>query len=397
MLIINDPKHPAKPFALFNMGFRPFFLLAGLYAIIAMSIWIAILTTGRPLPPATRMPIWWHAHEMLFGYAMAVVAGFLLTAIRNWTGQSTLQGARLIILSAVWIAARITLWLTSDLRWSMIFDLLFNGMLLTALSLPVWRTRQTQQIGLLSKILLLGVANLMFWLGVLGVMPAGIHWGLYSGMYLLVALVFNMARRVLPFFIERGVGYPVQLRNSKWVDQSSLVLFFAFWITDVFLGITWLASLLASALAGIHAWRLYGWHTHGIWRKPLLWVLFVGYAIATSGFALSAITPFMSLSPMLALHTFALGGIGIMTMGMMARVALGHTGRNIQQPPRGITPMFLLLVLTPVFRVLMPLYFPYQDALWLDAAAGLWIGGFSLFCIIYTPILIKARIDGQPG
>ena len=402
MLMIQDTTQPQPKLALFNLGFRPFFLLAGLFAPVAVLVWVAVYSGDLPVAGKSGQLAAWHGHEMLFGYGLAVVAGFLLTAVRNWTQIPTLRGVWLALLAACWLGARLAVWLATDLRWPMMFDLLFDIGLIFAVSWPVVRVRQWKQIAILAKLVLLAVANLVFWLGMTeqwshDMQTTAVQWGIESGLYLLLALMFDMARRILPFFIERGVGYPVQLVNRDWIDRSSLVLFATFWLADVFVRMDWLASLLAAMLFVIHAIRLAGWYTRGIWRKPLLWVLYAGYAIATTGFLLKAVTPWFGLSSMLALHAFALGGVGMMTMGMMTRVTLGHTGRNIQQPPKGTTVIYAMLALAFVGRVLLVMLDSQHALFWIRLSGYAWALAFVLFVVLYAPALLKPRADGQPG
>jgi uncharacterized protein involved in response to NO len=398
MLNIQNSAPHTNPVALFNLGFRPFFLLASIYAMIPILVWGGIYAYGWTAPHLPFSPVYWHAHEMIFGYGMAVVAGFLLTAVRNWTNIPTAHGWPLAGLAALWLAARVIGWIVPDHVLPMLLlDVGFNLALVIAVALPVIRAKQKQQIGILSKLALLLLANLSFYLGAMGVLEHGIAWGLYSGVYMLVALMFVMARRVLPFFIERGVGYPVKLKNSDWIDRGGLYVFLLFWIADVFWRNTSATVILASLLFIIHTVRLTGWHTRGIWKQPMLWVLYVGYGCATVGFLLTALTPLLSLSPFLALHAFAVGGIGIMTVGMMARVSLGHTGRNIQQPPRMVTHVFLLLAVTFIARVLLPLVAPSHYLLEIGVALATWVLAFTLFVWMYAPILVKPRVDGLPG
>ncbi|TNG03054.1 MAG: NnrS family protein, partial [Gammaproteobacteria bacterium] len=216
--------------------------------------------------------------------------------------------------------------------------------------------------------------------------------GLYSGIYLIIALIFVMGRRVMPFFIEKGVDYPVQLKNRQWLDVSSLVLFLAFWIADLVRPDTLPVALLALALLVLHAIRLVGWYTPGIWKKPLLWVLYVGYGWLVTGFALKAAVVFIGISPFLPLHAFAYGGIGMITLGMMARVTLGHTGRNVFDPPPVLLFwMFALLLCGAVIRVLLPLLDPAHYMAWIGLSQGLWIIAFTLFLTIFLPMLIRPR------
>lgn len=397
-MLIHTYTQPSPKFALFNLGFRPFFLLASIYALVSIFIWGGVAVYGWPSPHLPLSAQHWHAHEMIFGYSLAVVAGFLLTAVRNWTQVNTLQGYPLAGLAAMWLTARSIGWmLPEQLMPMLIADLVFDLWLIVAISLPIWKVRQYKQMGIVSKLVLMLLANLCFYLGTLGVLEQGIAWGLYSGMYILIALIFTLARRVMPFFIERGVGYPVTLKNWRWLDRSSLVLLILFWITDVFWQNVPVTVLLAALLFALHVVRLIGWHTAGIWKKPLLWVLYIGYSGATLGFLLKALAPFANFSASLPLHAFALGGVGLITAGMMARVSLGHTGRNIQQHSPLLAPIFGMLIAALLARVVLPLIAPTLYLLWLGAAQAFWMLAFALFVWVYAPILAKARLNGSPG
>ena len=397
-MLIQPPSRPIPSFALFNLGFRPFFLLAGVFSLISIFIWGGVYVYGWPAPRLPFSPMHWHAHEMIFGYGMAVAAGFLLTAVRNWTHLDTLKGYPLAGLAALWLAARMAGWVIPGPVLPMaLLDLVFDLWFFVAILHPILRAKQHQQIGIASKIVLLMLANLCFYLGVSGVIEQGIVWGLYSGLYVLLALVFTMVRRVMPMFIERGVGYPVTLKNRAWIDRSGIYVFVLFVIADVFWRNVPATALLAALLFTIHTLRLVGWYTTGIWKKPLLWVLYAGYGGATFGFLLKALAPFSSLPASLALHAFALGGIGMITAGMMARIALGHTGRDIQQHSRLLAPAFMSLFAAYVARVLLPMIAPMHYLLWLAMAQAAWLIAFALFVWVYTPILIKPRADGKPG
>jgi uncharacterized protein involved in response to NO len=394
----NDPAKPALSFALFNLGFRPFFLLAGVFALVSILIWGGVYVYGWPAPRLPFSPMYWHSHEMIFGYGMAVVAGFMLTAVRNWTQINTLKGFQLAGLATLWLAARLAGWsIPGQVLPMMVLDLLFDLWLVVVIFRPLLRAKQHNQLGIASKVVLLMLANLCFYLGVSGVLEHGVMWGLYSGLYVLLALIYSMARRVLPMFIERGVGYPVKLRNWVWIDRSGIYAFLLFLIADVFWQNVPVTAALAGFLFVIHSIRLVGWHTRGIWNKPLLWVIYVGYGGATFGFLLKALAPFTFLPPSLALHAFALGGIGIITAGMMARISLGHTGRNIQKYSRLLAPAFISLCAAYVARVLLPIIAPEHYLLWLGIAQAAWIIAFALLTWVYAPILVKRRIDGLPG
>ncbi|MDM8547917.1 NnrS family protein [Candidatus Venteria ishoeyi] len=400
-LQINPPPSKKQTFALWELGFRPFFLGGAVFAVFSMLFWIGLYRGDWDLPLHSINPLFWHGHAMLFGYAGAIIAGFLLTAVKNWTGAQTSNHRPLMLLFLLWLAARIMPFIPiSDtalaIQVMMVLDLLFMGGLIVALSIPIIRVKQWKQSGILSKLLLLWLANLLFYLGALGIVSQGIQWGLYSGLYLILSMVFLMARRVLPFFIERGVDEKVSLSNWKWIDNSSLVVLLLLWIIDVFYPIPWLISILAGALFIMHSIRLYGWHTPGIWQKPMIWVLYLAYSFLVVGFALKALSMFYA-TQLLALHAFAVGGIGLLTVGMMARVALGHTARNIFEPPVLVRWIFALVLLSGIIRVLPPLLLPDLYNYWILISQILWIAGFSLFTWLYFPILIQPRLDGRPG
>ncbi len=395
---------PTSPYALSHLGFRPFFLLAGGMGLFGMALWTALYHQQLGgLPPAYPAQLW-HAHEMVYGYALAVTAGFLLTAIKNWTGQQTLHQTPLLALAVLWLAARILPWLPGVPLWlAALADLLFLVWLQVAITQPIWRAKQWGQLAIIGKVALFIPANLLFYLGLLYNNPAWAALGLYAGFYLILALIFNMGRRVIPFFIERGVGCPFTATNRLWLDRLSLALFLLFAILDTLAlayGLAWArisAAWLALALAILHSLRLAGWHHPHIWQKPLLWVLFLAYGWIIAGFGVKAMELLVAVPPFLALHAFAVGGIGLMTVGMMARVTLGHTGRNVFAPSSAVVPLFILLFLSALVRVPLAWLSPAWYGLWILLAQWLWITAFALFLWQYTAMLMKPRVDGHYG
>jgi len=335
----------------------------------------------------------WHAHEMIYGYGLAVVSGFLLTSIRNWTGIQTLNGIWLLGLTLLWVSARL-LFLV-DVQWATLIDLSYNLLLLVATAIPLYRARQWKQMSVWSKLMLLLIGNALFYSGALGWWADGIRVGLYSGLYLLVSLILLMGRRVIPFFIEKRAG--VTLTNRKWVDISSLVLVLVFLAVEVFWPSPITAGISALLLFFLHALRMQGWYVPAIWREPMLWILYLGYGWLVLAFLLRGSMLFVELNPMLPVHAFAAGGIGMITIGMMARVSLGHTGRNVYDYPFAVRVAFILVGLAGVFRVLVPLVLPATTTYMVLAAQTLWVFGFSAFVFVYLPMLVKPRVDGRYG
>lgn len=385
--------------ALLNLGFRPFFAGAAIFSVVSILAWMVMTLAGWQ-PGNMALPVTtWHAHEMVYGYGFAVIAGFLLTAVGNWTGVQTVSGIPLLLLFLLWLSGRLLIVSGNDsaLQAAALTDGLFGICLVIAVTLPIVKVKQWRQLGIVSKLLLIIASNMVFYAGALNSLDDGVRIGLYSGLYLILALIFVMGRRVIPFFIEKGAGEPVQVRNRNWVDITSLLLFVLFWLADSLQPDTLLVALLAAALLVLHTVRLVDWYTPTIWRKPLLWVLYVGYAWLGAGFLLKAAVPVLGISPLPALHAFAYGGVGMITVGMMARVTLGHTGRNVFDPPPVLFWIFTALLAGATFRVLLPLLDPGHYLVWIGISQVLWVTAFAIFLVVYLPMLSRPRVDGQPG
>lgn len=401
-MIINLEKPYTGKYALDHLGFRPFFLAAGLFAILGMVLWLGIYHFKWLLLPSNYPATVWHGHEMIFGYAVAVAAGFLLTAVKNWTNRPTISQQPLLILALLWFLARV-LPFTGLLSVAAVVDTAFLLWLTYEMAHPIIKAQQWKQMALVGKVALLIPANIAFYLGLLGYWTEGVQVGLYAAFYTILALIFTMGRRVIPFFIERGVGCPFEAKNDVWVDRFSLILFLGFAVADVIAmafghaTAHFIAGLLALAQVPLHAFRMVGWYHPNLWEKTLLWVLYLAYGWLVLGFFLKFLAVAVSISPWIALHAFAIGGIGMMTIGMMARVALGHTGRNVAEPPTSLILVFLVLFSTAFIRVWNVWLVPEFYGEWILTAQLLWITAFTVFMWHYAPILIKPRIDGRYG
>lgn len=388
-----------KKFALFELGFRTFFLLASVFSIILTGLWMANFTFAWTLPISTVTPIAWHGHEMVFGYATAIIAGFLLTAVRNWTGVPTIKGLPLAVLALLWLLAR-TLPLSNSallFEWAMVAEILFFIGLIAAVAHPIIKVKQWRQLMIMVLLTMIFAADILYFLGVFHIVDQGVSWGLFSGVYLIMAVIFILTRRVMPFFIERGVGYQVELKNRPWVDSTSLGFLAALWLSDVFFKQPLLVTVFSVILAVLHSIRLSGWYTHGIWKKPLLWVLFLGYKMFIIGFILKAASGFNLYPASIPLHAFTYGGMGLMSLGMMSRISLGHTGRNINEPPKALTWIFLALFLGAIIRVIVPIFVPQAYLHIIGTAQLLWMVAFVGFIYHYLMIFISPRVDGKPG
>ncbi len=386
-------------FALFRLGFRPFFLFAALFSVIAMSVWMAAIVFSVRVNSSEIPSLFWHAHEMVYGYALAVVAGFLLTAVRNWSGIQTIHGRALAALLLLWLLARLAMLMPypQAVFAGMILDGLFIVLLSIALTIPVIQARSWKNMGVISKVYFFLAGHLLYALGVIEGNSDKMRIGVYIGLYMILSLILVLARRVLPMFIERGVAYAVNLKNHLAVDIACFLLFLVFAVVDIFFAMPALTAWLAAALCVLHGIRLWGWHTLGLWRRPLVWVLYLAYGWIVAGFGLKFLSFITGIPSSLAIHAFSVGGIGMMTLGMMSRISLGHTGRDVMHPPSGVALMFFVLALGAVVRVVFPLLLAGHYALWLGLSQALWIAAFAIFLYLYGAMLLRPRIDGQWG
>ncbi|MDO4897020.1 MAG: NnrS family protein [Moraxella sp.] len=419
MNIQNTAPRPTSPHPILNLGFRIFFVGSAIFAVVSMILWLAVLQGFAPFN-GKLTPFYWHGHEMVFGYALAVIAGFLLTAVKTWTNQPMPYGWHLGAIFGVWAMARF-LWLglhavpsIAMLMAAFVLDVIFWGMTSFAIIGAVWAVRQKRQIGIVAKLVLLFIAHLAFYVGVLLDNLVAQQLALYSALYLVIGVVFTIARRVLPFFIAKGVsvdndgkpnGTNTEQKNSALLDKANLVGFFGFIVFDLFVKLPILAGIFALICVIANLARLHNWYHHGIWQKPLLWSLvlaffgmtmslglFVAYPIATQFNILTSVNLHS-----LGLHGLALFGIGMMTLAMMARVSLGHTGRNIHRPPATVCAMFIIMLLCATFRVVLPIFFNDDYMTLMLLSQLLWIVAFGLFCVSYVGILSKPRTDGLFG
>ncbi len=382
--------------ALFNLGFRPFFLFGSTYAAISIFVWVQVYSGQSDQTFSFASPLTWHAHEMIFGYAMAIIAGFLLTAAKNWTGVQTINGLPLFLLLLIWLVARMLSFFDHSL-WQAVFDNLYLLGLVIALAIPIAKAKHWKSLGIVVKIFLIFGSNIVFYFGTTGQIEGGERIGLYSGLYLVISLVLMLSRRVMPMFIQNGVGYPVKLTNRIWLDRACLILFLTFWIADVSTPNGKIATAIAAILFILHSIRITGWYTPGIWKQPLLWSLYFAYGFMILGFLIKALAGISDISPNLSIHAFTYGGIGMMTMAMMSRVARGHTGRNIYEPSKALFWIFVALFSGGIIRVIFPIIDMSHYMLWIKWSHVHWLIAFGIFVFLYIPVLIAPRVDGKPG
>lgn len=383
--------------AFWSLGFRPFFLAAGIWAMLALAIWLLRLLGWMPGDLYYGGTLW-HAHEMLFGYAVAVMSGFLLTATRNWTGMPTASGAALGGLVALWIAGRAAPSLGLPAGLAALLDLAFLPALAISMFKPLWHGPNPANRVFLALIAGMTLASLLTHLGASGLGTAGLgRTGDRLMLDLILLTLLVVAGRVMPFF-TRSAFADAQPQTRTWVERSAFALAVLFLATDVWLPGTLGASACALALAAAQAVRLIGWHDRRVWRLPILAVLYWGYLWLILGLVLTGLAHLGKIPPFPALHALTAGAVGIFTLGMMVRVTLGHTGRAMVAPPLAVL-AFRALYLAVAIRVAGPLLWPGWTTTWWAISGLLWILAFSAFLVVMGPMLIKERADAtsQPS
>ncbi|MBD8511222.1 NnrS family protein [Photobacterium sp. WH77] len=382
-----------------RLAFRPFFLAAGLFSVITMLIW-AGFWSGFMLFPMYGNPVWWHSHEMLFGFTGAVIVGFLLTAVQNWTGVPGISGWKLGLVFAIWLIARVALLVMAPHAVWMILDLLWLAMALLFLAIPIIRNRQWRNVLFLPVLFLLLFLNTRMHGIVLGWSHVPLSTVALQTTLLIAVLMTVMGGRVIPFFTARGTQTE-PITRIPWREYLALWPMWAVFLSLLLLPpehpSMWFGVLcMFAALAQIP--RLARWRTGSTFRIPLLWMLHLAYYFTVVGVFLLGVSQVFpqQLAYSISLHVITVGGIGGMILAMVVRVSLGHTGRALQTG-KLIFAAFVTLLMAVLVRTLLIVMFPGLTQHAYILSALLWAVAFGLFCIVFWPILTQARADGHPG
>lgn len=396
ILQLQDPAPPpSQPsWALWRLGFRPFYLLAAGFALLAIPLWLWQYSQGTWSSHGLN-GMAWHAHEMIFGYAIAVIAGFLLTAVRNWTGVDTPSGWPLACLALLWLGARLLipfapLWLGASL------DMLF----LPCLSITLYRrlraTPSRRNHFIPGLLLVLTALNLCFYLAQASVIAINSVNSLHAALMLITTLEVIIAGRVVPMFTRNAIPSAKQfqvLRIERVIAPATAIMLLAnlFPLPALLLAI---GNLLLAILHGI---RLASWGPQQTYRHPLLWILHLAYLWIPAAFVLYALAA-LSMVPVIApIHVLAIGALGGLTIGMITRTALGHSGRQLRAGTAE-TAAYICISLAAISRLLpfaLPMSISYTGSLWLTGV--LWCLGFSCYLAKYVPLLNQPRVDGKAG
>lgn len=379
--------------ALFNLGFRPFYLLAALLAAVSVPLWVA--EYAGLLPQAGYLTgMAWHAHEMVFGFAVAVITGFLFTAARNWTGLPTPTHGSLAALAALWLAGRVLV-VTGPAWLAALVDVSFLPAVALALWLPLQRSRNRNRF-FVALLLALAAANLAFHLAQTGELAFGPLVPARFALYLVVIIVTIMAGRVVPSFTQNAV-LTARIRRNRNLDLAAIAATAIALGSVLFTAPGWIAAPLCLIASGLQAARLWMWDPWCTRSRPILWILHVSYAWIPVALLLMGLAAATDLVPAtLADHALSVGAVGGMIIGMITRTARGHAGLALQVGGPEIA-AYLLVHLAAALRVLLPLAWPGGYTWAVSVSSAAWSGAFVLYLLVYLPILSRPRVDGKPG
>ena len=384
---------PPTSSALWNLGFRPLYLLAGLFATLSVPLWMAQYAGWLGAHAIIAGPLW-HAHEMLFGYAFAVIVGFLFTAGRNWANQPTPTGAMLAAIAALWVAARVLVFTPYALA-AATADTAFALAAAVALAVPFIRSGNRRNYFFIALLLGLGLVNLAFHLGMAGLLDLPLQRGLQVGLDLVLFIMVVMGGRVIPMFTMNGVP-GVFCARLPWLERLAPGSILALLAADVLGAADPVIGAIALVAALAHAGRLALWRPWLTLKKPIVWILHFAYAWIAIALALRALAAFDLVPPSVAIHALTVGAIGGLTLGMMTRTSLGHTGRALQTG-RAELFCYVAIQFAALTRVFLPLAVPSLYLQAIIASGLLWSLAFGVFTISYWPILSRPRADGKPG
>ncbi|HAS6232715.1 TPA: NnrS family protein [Vibrio vulnificus] len=394
MLNITDKKVEEKIPAWLRLGFRPFFLLGSVYAIIAIAVWVWIFQTGQPTQ--LQVPgLWWHVHEMLFGFAMAIVAGFLLTAVQNWTGINGTKHYRLALLVALWLLPRILLWTPTPLWLTSSIEALFLALVAFEIGSRVVQAKGWRNLFFVPLFLLAIGANFASYATIKGMPPFTSSAVWQAMLWWFTLLLSVMGARVIPFFTARRFNFE-KANPIVWLDWAAnlpLVMLFLlsfFPVTMAQLGQPLMVIAGVAQLVRFIRWK--PWLTLS---EPLVWSLHAAYLCLPLSLLLRGLldNPFASHN---LIHLFAIGALAGLILAMIARVTMGHTGRMIYQGPN-MSLAFGALFLAALVRSFGVIFAPAQLFIWIDISAALWVFSFTLFVWKFGYMLVTPRADGHPG
>lgn len=379
--------------AILSYGFRPFFLAGGIYGGLAVLAWIPMLM-GRLETTSLFSPVDWHAHEMLFGFLPAVVTGFLLTAIPNWTGRLPVQGYPLLGLVVLWLAGRFAVFFSAETGWiaAMTIDAAFLLAVAFAAGIEIVAGRNWRNLKVLAPVTMLFAANVLFHVEAhyAGATELSRRLGLSAAL----VLIMIIGGRIIPSFTRNWLArqqpgrlpIPFDRFDAATIVASTAAL--ALW---TFVPEGTATGLLLVIAGGLNVARLARWAGYRAWRDALVLVLHVAYAFVPLGLLASGLSAFFpaDIPAVAGIHVFGIGAIGAMTLAVMTRATLGHTGRDLRADTATCLIYVAIVLATPVRFIAA--FYPAETAL-LHVSATLWIAAFLGFALRYGPFVMRPRL-----
>jgi len=398
---ITDRQKEDQITPILRQAFRPFFLFGAGFSSIAIFLW-GLMLAGKINLSVYGNSIFWHSHEMIFGFAVAIILGFLLTAVQNWTGLRAPHGNTLLVLSVLWFAGRLGLLFGNELPWWLVSIVDISLLPIAALLFArmVLKVKQTRNLFFVPILLLLSICNAFMHYGLnFGDYQIQIL-GTYSAVFLITLLMAIIGGRVMPMFTANGTKTE-KVQPRLWVERVALgslwLIFAVYFFNLTSLVPNQLLSVLFAASAIAHIVRVIRWKIWITWRVPLLWSLHLAYWFIPLGLALFSLyySGLVSGSSV-AIHALTVGAMGGMILSMLARVSLGHSGRPLQ-PKLIMSGAFLLIFLSALVRVLLFLLVPQMISKWLMISTITWSLAYGIYVIVYFKVLTTPRADGNPG
>ncbi len=383
----------ARGLPLLRLGFRPFYLCAALVATLAIPLWVAVFLGQVRFEPSAPVMLW-HAHEMLFGFAVTVIIGFLLTAVKAWTGLDTPRGPVLGALALLWLAARITA-ITGPYPVYAVLDVALLPLVAVVLIDVLIRAHNRRNMPLAGILILMALANLAFHLSVTGIIDIPAVKPLYACLALIVMVECVITGRVIPAFMNNatpGLKLVIQ-RRFELVTLAVTALGLALWVCAP---AGWIAFTVLLAASGLHVMRQLHWRPRAAGNRPILWILHTAYAWIPLGLALLALAEVGMVPVSAGVHALAVGATGGLIIGMMTRTARGHTARPLKASKPEVV-AYVLVMIAAAFRVLLPLVSAHLLTVSLVGAALAWTIAFGIYLLIYAPWLMRGRLDGKDG
>ncbi|WP_438863301.1 NnrS family protein [Neptunicella sp.] len=398
---ITDLAAEQKLFPLLRQAFRPMFLFGAIFSVIAMALWGLALTGHIQLYPFANI-LFWHSHEMLFGFVCAIVIGFLLTAVQNWTGLRAPHNKTLLFITLLWLSGRLLLLFGQNLSIYFVaaVDLSFLPVSAILLARPLIQAKQQRNLFFVPVLLLLTFCNAMMYFGVATQRHDIQLLGAQNAVWLITLLMAIVGGRVLPMFTANGT-LTTKVTAIKWLDIAALGSLWLIFILHFFMLDNDVPPVVMSGLFAISALftalRCLRWKIWITLKVPLLWSLHLAYWFIPCGLALySARYAGANISNSIALHVFTAGAMGLMILSMISRVSLGHSGRIIK-PKTIMSFAFLLVILAAGIRTLLIGIWPSLTMQWLTFGIITWVVAYLLYVLVYFPILTTPRPDGRPG